>query len=223
MSAVACVIPAYNAAATLGGVVRGLRSSVPEALLIVVDDGSADATPDIAAGCCDRVVRFPSNRGKGAALRAGFDVAQAECADAVITIDADGQHDTGRAPALLAALASADFVIGSRARTSGTMPLGRRVTNALASAAVGAIVGVRVPDAQSGYRAIRREVFATIAPDSDRYEFETEFLIAAVRAGYRIANVRVPTTYGAPSHFRAWSDSMRVVRAIWRQRATHPD
>ena len=83
------------------------------------------------------------------------------------------------------------------------MPLGRRVTNALASAAVGAIVGVSVPDAQSGYRAIRREVLADVRASGDRYEYETEFLIAAVRAGYRLGSIGVPTTYGAPSHFRS--------------------
>jgi glycosyltransferase involved in cell wall biosynthesis len=216
---VACVIPAYDAAATLEGVVRGLRAALPDALVIAVDDGSSDATHDVAAACCDRAVRFHANRGKGAALRAGFDVAHAECVHAVITIDADGQHDPARAPALLAALADADIVIGTRARTRGTMPLGRRVTNALASAAVGAIVGVSVPDAQSGYRAIRRAVLADVTAGGDRYEYETELLIAAVRAGYRIGSVGVPTTYGAPSHFRPWGDSMRVVRAIWRQRA----
>ena len=98
------------------------------------------------------------NHGKGAALRAGFAVALNACVQSVITIDADGQHDPARAPELLAALADADVVIGTRERTRGTMPMGRRVTNALASAAVGAIVGVAVPDAQSGYRAMRREV-----------------------------------------------------------------
>jgi len=216
---VACVIPAYDAAATLGGVVRGLRAALPGALLIAVDDGSVDETHDVAAACCDRAVRFSTNRGKGAALRAGFDVAHVECVHAVITIDADGQHDPARAPALLAALADADIVIGTRVRTRGTMPLGRRVTNALASAAVGAIVGMDVPDAQSGYRAIRRAVLADVAADGDRFEYETELLIAAARAGYRISSVGVPTTYGAPSHFRAWGDSLRVVRAIWRQRA----
>ena len=141
-----------------------------------------------------------------------------DCASRVITIDADGQHDPAMAPQLIAALDDADVVIGMRARTRGTMPLGRRMTNALASAAVGAIVGVHVPDAQSGFRAMRREVLETVRAGGDRYEYETEFLIGAARAGYRIASVGVPTMYGAPSHFRAWNDSMRVVRTIWRHR-----
>jgi glycosyltransferase involved in cell wall biosynthesis len=218
VSDVACIIPAYDAAETLERVVRGLRAALPHAMMVAVDDGSRDATHDVAASCCDRVVRFRSNRGKGAALRAGFDVALVERADAVITIDADGQHDPARAPALLAALDAADVVIGARSRTRGAMPFGRRVTNALASAAVGTIVGTRVPDAQSGYRALRRSVIADVVASGDRYEYETEFLIAAMRAGYRLASVDVPTTYGTPSHFRSWSDSVRVVRAIWRER-----
>jgi dolichol-phosphate mannosyltransferase len=93
------------------------------------------------------------------------------------------------------------------------------MTNALASAAVGAIIGTRVSDAQSGYRAIRRSVIEAVEAAGDRYEYETEFLIAAARAGFRIANVPVATHYGAPSHFRSVRDSARVVGAIWRHRA----
>jgi hypothetical protein len=76
-----------------------------------------------------------------------------------------------------------------------------------------------VSDAQSGYRAIRRSVIEAVEAAGDRYEYETEFLIAAARAGFRIANVPVATHYGAPSHFRSVRDSARVVGAIWRHRA----
>jgi len=219
VTGIACVIPAYNAASTLAAVARGLRASLPGVLLIAVDDGSSDPTHAVALASCDRVVRHSANRGKGAALRAGFAVALNEQVWAVATVDADGQHDPARAPELLDALSSADMAIGSRARTGGTMPIGRRITNALASAAVGRIVGAPVPDAQSGYRAMRRIVLEQVHVSGDRYEYETEFLIEAARAGYSIASVSVPTVYGVPSHFRRWSDSMRVVRAIWRYRA----
>lgn len=219
MTGIACVIPAYNAASTLASVARGLRAALPGVLLIAVDDGSSDPTHAVALASCDRVVRHAANRGKGAALRAGFAVALNEQVWAVATVDADGQHDPARAPELLEALACADMAIGARPRTRGKMPLGRRVTNALASAAVGAIIGAPVPDAQSGYRAMRRVLLEKVHAEGDRYEYETEFLIAAARAGYRIASVDVPTVYGVPSHFRAWGDSMRVVRAIWRYRA----
>jgi glycosyltransferase involved in cell wall biosynthesis len=218
VTGVACVIPAYNAASTLEAVARGLRAALPGVLLIAIDDGSSDPTHAVALASCDRVVRHAANRGKGAALRAGFAVALNEPVWAVATVDADGQHDPARASELVDALSTVDLAIGSRARTRGKMPLGRRITNALASAAVGSIVGARVPDAQSGYRAMRRVVVERVHAPGDRYEYETEFLIAAARAGYTIASVDVPTVYGVPSHFRAWRDSMRVVRAIWRHR-----
>ena len=215
---VACVIPAYDAAASVAEVARGVRAAVPDAFVIGVDDGSRDATRAALEATCEVVVAHARNAGKGAALRAGFAIALAREAEQVLTIDADGQHDPAAAPALLAALGDADLAIGSRARGSA-MPFGRRVTNALASAAVSRIVGAHVPDPQSGFRAFRRFVLERVRAAGDRYEFETEFLIAAGVAGFRIAAVPIATRYGAPSHFRAFRDSARVVRAIWRQRA----
>lgn len=217
-ASVACVVPALNAQSTLADVCRGLRCAMPRAAVLVVDDGSADATSDVARACADVVIRFERNRGKGAALRAGITEALAREVDLVVTIDADGQHDPAYAPHLLAALDDADLAIGARAR-SGTMPLGRRLTNTLASVAVGRLTGVDVVDAQSGFRAMRRAVLLAVQATGDRYEYETDFLIRALRAGYRIASVPVPTVYGAPSNFRRMRDSVRVVRAIWRHRA----
>ena len=218
--AVACVIPALNAAATLGSVVGGLRAAVPGALVVVIDDGSSDATYGVARAAADVALRFACNAGKGAALRAGFAEALARGAGAVITMDADGQHDPAAAPALLAALEGSDVALGARERGRSAMPLGRRVTNALSSAAVGAIVGFRIADTQCGFRAVRRRVLETVTAWGERYEYETDFLIRAALAGFRVSTVPVPTLYGAAaSNFRGASDSMRVVRAIWRHRA----
>ena len=139
MASVSCVIPALDAAATLGQVVARLRDALPHVTIVAVDDGSADSTSDVARVSCDVVLRFPVNRGKGAALRAGIAESLARGAQAVVTIDADGQHPPEAAPALVAALVDADVAIGARSRSSGAMPLGRRMTNALASAAVGAV------------------------------------------------------------------------------------
>jgi glycosyltransferase involved in cell wall biosynthesis len=216
---VACVIPALDAERTVGAVARAVRAALPGALVIGVDDGSRDGTRRELHAACDMVISFEANLGKGAALRAGFGAALARDAEAVVTIDADGQHDAAAAPRLLAALARADLAIGARERSGTSMPLGRRMTNALASAAIGAIIGTRVADAQSGYRAIRRAVIERVDAAGDRYEYETEFLIAAARAGFRIAAVPVATMYGSASHFRSVRDSARVVRAIWRHRA----
>lgn len=216
---VVCVIPALDAEGTLGDVAVRLREVVPHATLVAVDDGSADATHEVAEATCDVVLRFPVNRGKGAALRAGISEALVRGAAAVVTIDGDGQHPPDAAPALLAALIGADVAIGARSRDASAMPLGRRITNALASAAVGAIVGGTIADSQSGYRAIRRSVLESVLAHGDRYEYETDFLIQAGRAGYRITAVSIPTIYGAPSHFQTFRDSARVVRTIWRYRA----
>lgn len=215
---VACIIPALDAAGTLAATARALREVVPHATLIAIDDGSRDATGAVARRTCDVVLAFPRNRGKGAALRAGIAEALRRDMSAVLTIDADGQHDPAYAPTLLDALAASDIAVGARARAGTPMPLRRRLTNALASAAVGAIVGGAITDPQSGFRAIRRRVLERVHACGDRYEYETDFLVRAARAGYRITSVPVPTVYGPPSHFRGLSDSVRVVRTIWRHR-----
>jgi glycosyltransferase involved in cell wall biosynthesis len=216
VSATACVIPALDAARTLAAVVRGVREAVPGVRVVVVDDGSHDGTAAIAVACADRVVQFFSNRGKGAALRAGFQVAAAWKVSAVLTIDADGQHDPACAPRLVAALGFADIAIGARARAGTEMPWHRRLSNAVSSAAISACAGRSLPDSQSGYRAMRADILARIDPVGDRYEYETDLLIRAARAGFRIASLPVPTIYGAPSHFRLVRDSARVARTIGR-------
>lgn len=212
----ACVIPALDAAETLASVVRATREALPLAHIIVVDDGSADDTPRVARAVADEVIAFPRNRGKGAALRAGFAAALGRGAAAVVTLDADGQHAPASAPALLAALDTADLALGARVRRGSAMPLGRRVTNSLASSAVTMLAGVTLPDSQSGFRAIRGRVLEAVRARGDRYDFETDFLLHAARLGFRICSVPVSTRYGAPSHFRPVRDSARVVRAILR-------
>ena len=215
---VACVIPALNAAPTLPSVVEGLRESLRSPFVVVVDDGSGDATDRVARGSADVVERFPRNRGKGAALRAGFAVALDHGADIVLTIDADGQHDPRFAPGLVQALETADIVVGARDRRSPTMPRGRRLTNRLSAAAMAHCIGRPVDDAQSGYRAIARRVVSDVKPRGNRYEFETECLIVAARRGHRITFVPVPTVYHSPvpSQFRPLRDSARIVGTLWR-------
>ena len=215
---VSCVIPAYQAARTLPSLLLQLRGALPQARLVVVDDGSPDATATIARDLADCTIRLPANRGKGAALRAGFENALRSSDDVVLTLDADGQHDPSYAPALLRALEGFDVVIGERARRGSSMPLQRRMTNAMASMAIARVAGVRLGDTQSGYRAIRRSVLERVRARGDRYEFETDFLIRAARAGFRVRNAAVPTVYGSVSHFRGVHDAARIVMTIWSHR-----
>ena len=92
------------------------------------------------------------------------------------------------------------------------------MTNAMASMAIAHVAGVRLQDTQSGFRAIRRQVLEQVRGEGDRYEFETDFLIRALQAGFRARNATVPTVYGPASHFRGMSDSARIVRTIWAHR-----
>lgn len=217
-----CVIPALDAGRTLAGVVAGLRRAVGNALVVVVDDGSRDDTGAVADACADRVVRFDANRGKGAALRAGLAVAARSHATVVLTIDADGQHDPAWAPRLLGALETADLVVGVRPRRGSAMPWHRRLSNALSAAAISVCAGRPITDSQSGYRAFRLDALAPLVPLGDRYEYETDVLIQAARAGLRMTWVEVPTIYGAPSHFRPVRDSVRIASTVLRHAITRP-
>jgi glycosyltransferase involved in cell wall biosynthesis len=214
-----CIIPAYNAERTVEQVISSIRRAVPDIYVLGVDDGSTDHTRSILRRVCDRTIEFEVNQGKGAALRAGFAAAAQNGTQAVLTMDADGQHDAAFAPRLLEGLSSADIVIGARSINTVTVPHHRRVANLLSSAATRAVTKCDIHDSQSGFRAIRTEVLRNVHAQGDRYEFETDFLVRASHAGYVICNVPIPTIYGPPSHFRALSDAWRVVRVLWSHRS----
>lgn len=212
--AVVAVIPAFQAAATLRDVVSRTRAAVPDARVVVVNDGSTDGS---YAALADRVLIHERNLGKGAALRHGVAEAISLGASIIVTLDADGQHRPEEIPRLVRLIAEgrADLVLGARAR-DGTMPAARRLTNWLSARLATRIGGQRVPDAQTGFRAFTRDVAVRVRPRGDRYEYEANFLLDALRAGFRVASVEVPTIYGARSHFRPWSDTWRMVRAFAR-------
>jgi glycosyltransferase involved in cell wall biosynthesis len=212
---VAIVIPAYQAATTIGAVLASI--ALPDARVIVVDDGSTDGTADVAAGKGVVVMTQARNRGKGVALRSGIARACDDEADVIVTLDADGQHPAAEIPRLLQPIreGTADLVLGARPR-SGTMPVSRRFSNWISANLATRIAGRPVQDAQTGFRAFTKALADRVRPAGDRYEFEANFLLDALRAGYRVASVEVPTIYGAPSHFRAFGDTWRMARAFAR-------
>jgi len=219
MTHVVCIIPALNAASTVDKVVAGVRREVPNVFVIGVDDGSTDGTRSQLRRACDRTIEFDVNRGKGASLRAGFAAAIEYDPIAVLTMDADGQHDPAFAPRLIDRLSVGDVVIGARQINTVTVPPHRRLANLLSSAATRAVTKCAIADSQSGYRAIKPDVLRAVSARGDRYEFETDFLVRASHAGFTIVDVPVPTIYGPPSHFREFSDAWRVARVLWSHRA----
>jgi glycosyltransferase involved in cell wall biosynthesis len=217
--ALALVIPAYRAGAQIAGVVARARRAVPGATVIVVDDGSDDGTAVAADAAGAQVVRHPTNRGKGRAIATGLSAALEARAEVIVTLDADGQHPPEAVPLLVGPVAAGtcDLVVGARGRDAGSMPAGRRLTNWLSSALLSRAVGFPLPDSQSGFRAMRREVAASVRPPGARYEYETQFLFLAARLGFRIAAVVVPTVYdGAASHFRYGADTLAVAGVFLR-------
>ena len=214
---VVVVIPAYQAAATIRDVITRTQATLPPAQLIVVDDGSTDGTGDAGRGTHTTLVTHPRNRGKGAALRTGIREATARGASVVVTIDADAQHPPEEIPRLLQPILEgrSDLVLGARKRDQA-MPISRRFTNWLSATLASRIGGQPVRDAQTGFRAFTREVAERVQPAGNRYEDEANFLLDALRAGFRVVSVDVPTIYGARSHFRAWGDTWRMARAFAR-------
>jgi len=214
---VLAVIPARDAAGTIASVVRGIQEAIPGSSVIVVDDGSSDGTGARARDAGAVVVRHEVNQGKGAALQTGFDEALRLGADAVIALDADGQHDPMLAPGLLRALEDCDLVIGSREGDRTSMPWLRRKTNDVTTWWVSHLARQRIPDSQSGYRAIRATVLQAVRPESRRFEYESEFLIGAARKGFRIGEAPITTLYNAPgSHIHPVRDTLRFIRLVIR-------
>src|SRR2546423_3751980 len=138
---------------------------------------------------------------------------------AVLTIDSDGQHDPAFSPAMGSGLDRADIVIGSRDVGGEGVPRHRRIANMISSAATRAVSGGKVRDSQSGYRAIKAEVLRKVHAVGDRYEFETDFIIRAARAGFTTINVPISTIYGSPSYFREFRDAWLVIKVLWRHKA----
>jgi glycosyltransferase involved in cell wall biosynthesis len=220
-SSVCVVIPALNAAPSLPSVIAGIRTHAPSVRIIVVDDGSNDGTAAVARKCADTVLSHGANRGKGAALRTGVQHALHDAdVDAIITMDADGQHDPSDIPSLLAAMRDegAAYVIGRR-RISGTaMPLHRRLSNTVTSFLVSARTGQHIPDSQCGFRVLSRVFARSVTVTSDGFEAETEWIIRGAGLGFRLASAPVATVYTShPSHMTSVKTTMAFIRTLFRE------
>ena len=183
-SSVSVVIPAYNEADVIGEVVLALASFAPWHEIIVVDDGSRDATGARAAAAGAIIVTHPYNKGNGAAVKSGIRRATGEF---VMIIDGDGQHRPEDARRLAARLGEYDLVIGARA-TSTQATHGRRFGNAMLNRFASYLTGREIPDLTSGFRGARREYlreFLHLLPNG--FSTPTTTTLAFIKAGYNVA------------------------------------
>ncbi|MFZ1947530.1 MAG: glycosyltransferase family 2 protein [bacterium] len=195
---VMAIVPAYNSASSVGEVVKGivdLRCGIP---VLVVDDGSTDATAEVARHWGALVKSHPTNLGKGEALRTGFEHFLASGLGAAVTLDADGQHDPAEIPRLVVRWrqTGADIVIGTRERDPSQMPPLRRLTNAVSSWMVSVAAGQRIRDSQSGFRLLSREVVGCVRTKAAGYDAESEILVKAAAKGFKVESAPISTIYG---------------------------
>ena len=216
----AVAIPAFEAARTLAPVIQ--RTLAVHDRVIVVDDGSGDGTGDVARSCGVPVLVHDVNLGKGRALRTAFDHLFADGCDAVVTLDADGQHPPEELPKLVEAWAGgADLVLGTRAHLFAEMSRVRRASNGTSSWLISQVAGADLPDCQTGYRLYTKELIAAVGFPEPRFEAESAVIVRAVRHGFIVAGIpiRLDKADGrATSHYRPLVDSLRIAGAVTRAR-----
>lgn len=210
------VLPAKNEAEGLRRVLPALRERLPDAELIVVDDGSTDDTAAVAAGHGARVLGAPYSMGNGAAIKRG---ARAAGGEVIVFMDADGQHDPAHIPALLAKLDEGyDMAVGAR-DGSGQANAGRGAANALYNRLASWMTGKRVADLTSGFRAVRADRFREflhLLPNG--FSYPTTSTMAFFRSAYPVAYVAVPVArrVGNNSHIRPIKDGIRFLLIIFK-------
>jgi glycosyltransferase involved in cell wall biosynthesis len=186
-SEVSVVIPAFNEEGAIGAVVERVRARHPWKEVLVVDDGSRDATAARAEAAGARVVRHPYNKGNGAAVKTGIREARG---DVVLLMDADGQHDAEDIDALIEPIGPHDMVIG--ARSSGDQTFVRAFGNVLFKTLASWLTGRPIPDLTSGFRAARRDRLLEILhllPNG--FSYPTTSCLSFLKAGYNVSFVPI--------------------------------
>jgi len=201
------VIPAWNEEACIADVVREVRGELPGVGVLVVDDGSTDHTAALAAEAGATVARLPYNLGVGGAMRVGYRYGYEQGYDAVVQVDADGQHDPRYVPKLIDALDEADFVIGARFAGEGdyTVKGPRKWAMMMLSTVLSWLGRTRLTDTTSGFRAANRRTVELLAQWYPvEYLGDTiEVLVRLMRNGYKVRQVPVTMRLrqaGIPSH-----------------------
>lgn len=217
MDKMCAVVPAFNVEATVAKVIAGINQFISRGDIIVVDDGSHDQTAAVSRDAGAILLQNEVNLGKGAALKKGFRYAIQNRYDAVITIDADLQHDPSEIPNFVKCYfqSQADLILGDRTGDFSNMPLDRQFSNKTTSLIISLLTGTRIRDSQTGYRMINIDALQNISLISNRYETESELLVKALRLGYRIAHVPIKTIYNnQQSHIHRFRDTLRFLKIV---------
>jgi glycosyltransferase involved in cell wall biosynthesis len=214
---VAAIIPAYLEEKHIADVVtRTLRQL---ANVVVVDDGSSDATADAARKAGADVIVHEQNRGKGEAIKSGLRYWLEHGATYAVILDGDSQHLPEEISRFLAAASStgAELLIGTRMNDVREMPLVRRLVNRYMSAKISRLCGQQIPDTQCGFRMVHRNLIPDLLGGADRFDYETEMLILASRKHCRIASVPISTVYSDEvSSIHPVRDTLRFFKLMRR-------
>ena len=213
---ISVILPAKNEAEGLQRTLPALRAQLPEAEVIVVDDGSTDATAAVAAEHGARVLSSPYSMGNGAAIKRG---ARAASGDILVFMDADGQHDPGHIEQLLRKIeAGFDMAVGARV-AGGQANVGRGAANAVYNRLASWMTGHKVADLTSGFRAVRADKFREflhLLPNG--FSYPTTSTMAFFRSAYPVAYVPIPVSkrVGTGSHIRPLRDGVRFLLIIFK-------
>ncbi len=216
---VAAVIPAYLEEKHIGDVVRRTLRQLDNVL--VIDDGSADATATTARNAGAEVVVHPQNRGKGESIKTGLRRWLDRNLNYVVVLDGDGQHLPEEIERFLEAASSkrAELLIGTRMKDVREMPLLRRLVNRYMSNKISRLCGQQIPDTQCGFRMVHRSVIPDLLGGAERFDYETEMLILASRKCCRVESVPISTVYSDEvSSIHPVRDTIRFFKLIRRYR-----
>jgi len=214
MNGCTIIIPAYNEEKGISAVIRGLYRMAGKCEIIVVDDGSSDNTRKLASEAGAIVIHHPYNKGYGASLKTGIRNAKT---DVVLLMDADGQHKPDDALKLLEYMDEYDMVVGSRTSNSHVSAL-RKPGKMVLSIVANYLAGTKIPDLNSGFRAIKRDMildFMHILPNG--FSFTTTITLAALTSGYSVKYVPIeaPKRVGN-SKIKPFRDGFRFIMLIIR-------
>lgn len=209
------LIPAYNEEATITDVIQHTKPFVDK--ILVINDGSTDATKQISIQAGAKVIDNIVNRGLGQTMKRGYEEALRLDADIVVQLDADGQYLANEIPLLIQPILDneADLVLGSRLENiQYKMPIFKKIGNKAFSSVLRMLTGADVSDGQTGFRAMRREVLETAMPDN-KYTYTQEMIIKTAKEGWRIRSVPITFVKRADGESRLISHPFSYAWRSW--------